>query len=408
MNANWTQIPIKNSFDPEARQNPQFVALSDNRRLVINGGHQFGSTPIRNHSIVFDVQNNTWQKLPDFLGENNTRSEGTAVTIPSAIDDTIVLFGGKVFMRNNTVETTIPYVNSTIYNTSSRVIWGRNNYTASTGSKIPSKRQYLTTVLASDFQHIIMYGGENDKQVAVPDFMYTLDLNNNTWIQVNVKANGSGFTRTAHSGIAILELPYADNSNTYAQTMLAYNVTDLSNIHPIDYYYSDAISTNITLDQPSLLTPSTPLPDIKPLSTGAKAGIAVGSIVGAVAIFSALFLLYHKKPMKYMQPSVQDPDEHIMDEMNDLDWNNIERQYFELDTSSTTAVAESLYRNSTDQQVLSLNANTNSTYTVLKTTEVSQTPNVEVTHIMESPAQTPDVSTFHIAGLSQTTDAVTK
>ncbi|CEI98847.1 hypothetical protein RMCBS344292_12945 [Rhizopus microsporus] len=482
MNANWTQIPIKNSFDPEARQNPQFVALSDNRRLVINGGHQFGSAPIRNHSIVFDVQNNTWQKLPDFLGENNTRSEGTAVTIPSAIDDTIVLFGGKVFIRNNTVETTIPYVNSTIYNTSSRTwaylkpqlnipiysipvgqsttfnpksgiiyyfggqtcsvftviaalgfpfgvdypnctlssltwgyifdtkkaIWGRNNYTASTGSKIPSKRQYLTTVLASDFQHIIMYGGENDKQVAVPDFMYTLDLNNNTWTQVNVKANGSGFTRTAHSGIAILELPYADNSNTYAQTMLAYNVTDLSNIHPIDYYYSDAISTNITLDQPSLLTPSTPLPDIKPLSTRAKAGIAVGSIVGAVAIFSALFLLYHKKPMKYMQPSVQDPDEHIMDEMNDLDWNNIERQYFELDTSSTTAVAESLYRNSTDQQVLSPNANTNSTYTVLKTTEVSQTPNVEITHTMESPAQTSDASTFHIAGLSQTTDAVTK
>lgn len=73
MNTNWTQISIKNSFDPEARLNPQFVALSDNRRLVINGGHQFGSAPIRNHSIVFDVQNNTWQKLPDFLGENNTR-----------------------------------------------------------------------------------------------------------------------------------------------------------------------------------------------------------------------------------------------------------------------------------------------------------------------------------------------
>ncbi|CEJ04144.1 hypothetical protein RMCBS344292_18111 [Rhizopus microsporus] len=189
--------------------------------------------------------------------------------------------------------------------------------------------------------------------------------------------------------------------------MLAYNVTDLSNIHPIDYYYSETIGTNTTLGQPNPLASFTPLPDVNPLSAGAKAGIAVGSIVSAIAIFSAL-LLYCKKSKKHMQPVIQDPDEQIMDEKKDLDWNNIERQYFELDTPSTTAVVESLYRNSTDQQVLSPNANTNSTYTVFKTTEVSQTPNAETTHTMESPAQTPDVSTFHIAGLSQTTDAVTK
>ena len=84
--------------------------------------------------------------------------------------------------------------------------------------------------------------------------------------------------------------------------------------------------------------------------------------------------------MKYMQPAIQGPGEQVVDEKNDLNWNNIERQYFELDTLSTTAAAESLYRNSTDQQALSPNANTSSTYTVLKTTEISQTPNVEITH----------------------------
>ncbi|CAO3691551.1 unnamed protein product [Rhizopus microsporus] len=201
-----------------------------------------------------------------------------------------------------------------------------------------------------------------------------------TWTQVNVEANGSDLTRATHSGIAILELPYADSSNDFAPTMLAYNVTNLSYIHPIDYYYSGIISTNTTIDQPSPLASSTPLPDIESFSAGAKAGIAVGSIVGAVAIFSALFLLYHKKPMKYMQPAIQGPGEQVVDEKNDLNWNNIERQYFELDTLSTTAAAESLYRNSTDQQALSPNANTSSTYTVLKTTEISQTPNVEITH----------------------------
>ncbi|CEG70595.1 hypothetical protein RMATCC62417_06461 [Rhizopus microsporus] len=477
MNVNWMQAPIMNNFDPEARLKPQFVALSDNRRLVINGGSQFNSTTIKNNSIVFDVQNSTWQKLPDFPGENNTRSEGTAVTIPSAIGDTVVLFGGKmVDYSGSQLPVATPYINSTTYNTSSdawaylaprpnilsipvgqsatfnpksgviyyfggklcrvydydfftdttdqilcpmailtwgyifdtkKAMWNRNNYTASVGSKIPSSRQHLTTVLASDFQHIIMYGGEDYMQ-AVSDFMYTLDLNDNTWTQVNVEANGSDLTRTAHSGISIFELPYADSSNDFAPTMLAYNVTDLSNIHPIDYYYSETIGTNTTLGQPNPLASFTPLPDVNPLSAGAKAGIAVGSIVSAIAIFSALFLLYRKKSKKHMQPVIQDPDEQIMDEKKDLDWNNIERQYFELDAPSTTAVAESLYRNSTDQQVLSPNANTNSTYTVLKTTDASQIPNVEITHTMESSAQTPDVLTFHIAGLSQTPDAVTK
>jgi hypothetical protein len=76
-----------------------------------------------------------------------------------------------------------------------------------------------------------------------------------------------------------------DGSNAYAITMLAYNVTDISNIHQIDYYYSGAINTNITLGQPSPLASSTPLPDIKSLSAGAKAGIAVGSIVGVSLLF---------------------------------------------------------------------------------------------------------------------------
>ena len=325
-------------------------------------------------------------------------------------------------------------------------------------------------IVASDFQHVIMYGGENDAQgtkckaekkhyidfgAVVSDFLYTLDLNNNTWTQVNVETNGSDLTRASHSGSTVFELLYATrvafihviliiytftavlvnstlfilfgkNSNGYATTMLAYNVTDLSNIHPINYYYSDTISTNTTMDQPSPLTPSAPHSDTESLSAGAKAGIAVGSIVGvsllfvkitsfysfyslqAVAIFSALFLFYRKKSKEHIQPSVQDPDEHIMDEKNDLDWNNIERQYFELDTPSTTAVAESLYRNSTDQQALPPNANTSSTYTVLKTTEISQTPSVKITHTMESSVQTPDALIFHITGLSQTPDAVTK
>ncbi|PHZ17593.1 uncharacterized protein RHIMIDRAFT_254346 [Rhizopus microsporus ATCC 52813] len=291
------------------------------------------------------------------------------------------------------------------------MMWGRNNYTASVGSRFPSARNGLTTVLAPDSQHIVLYGGHNDSE-AVPDIMYTLNLDNNKWTQVNIGTDNSDLARSYHSAVLVnttLFILFGMNRDAiFSTTILAYNVTDVSNIHQLDYYSSGAIDTNTTLGQPSPLASSVPLSSPKSLSAGAKAGIVVGSIVGAVAIFSALFLLYRKKSAKCMQSAVQDPDEQSMDEKKDLDWHNIERQYFELDTPSTVAVAESLYRISADQQVLSPNANPDSTYTVSKAIDKSQMPNVEATHTMEGSAQTPDAAAFYIKGLLQTPDTVTK
>ncbi|CEJ02146.1 hypothetical protein RMCBS344292_16161 [Rhizopus microsporus] len=242
--------------------------------------------------------------------------------------------------------------------------------------------------------------------------MYTLNLNNNKWAQVNIGTDNSDLARSYHSAVLVnttLFILFGMNRNTvFSTTILAFNVTDVSNIHQLDYYSSGAIGTNTTLGKPSPLASSAPLSSPESLPSGAKAGIAVGSIVGAVAVFSALFLLYRKKSTKYMQPEVQGPDEQIMDEKKNLDWHNIERQYFELDTPSTTAVAESHYRISADQQVLSPDANPGNTYAISKAIEKSQTPNVEATHTMERSAQTPDASVFHINRLSQTPDAVTK
>ena len=71
------------------------------------------------------------------------------------------------------------------------------------------------------------------------------------------------------------------NRNTvFSTTILAYNVTDVSNIHQLDYYSSGAIGTNITLGQPNTVASSVPLNSHESLSAGAKAGIAVGSTVG--------------------------------------------------------------------------------------------------------------------------------
>ncbi|PHZ15229.1 uncharacterized protein RHIMIDRAFT_289689 [Rhizopus microsporus ATCC 52813] len=195
-------------------------------------------------------------------------------------------------------------------------------------------------------------------------------------------------------------------------TMLAYDVTDASNIYQLNYYSSGAININITLG----LAPYTPYSNTESLSAEAKAGIAVGSIVGTVAIFSARSLLYRKKSKEHMQP--------VMDEKKELSWNNIERQYFELVAPSTTAVAEPLYRNSADQQVLSSYANPGSTYNISKSIEKLQTSNVLAISMTESLAQTlngsvthkeqdilqkSNVQATHIEGdSSQTPDAVTK
>lgn len=65
MNINWEKVPL-NNFDPEKRYSPQFTALSDSRRLFISSGN---AIHLINQSIVFDSHDNTWQKLPNFSGD---------------------------------------------------------------------------------------------------------------------------------------------------------------------------------------------------------------------------------------------------------------------------------------------------------------------------------------------------
>ncbi|CEG78574.1 hypothetical protein RMATCC62417_13157 [Rhizopus microsporus] len=475
MNVNWKEVPL-NNFDPEKRYNPQFTALSDSRRLFINSGDatnlinqnimfdsydntwqklpDFSGDKQRANGCAVSVPSNTGDTIIVFGGQTIKASPLVVGNKTFEFQTVLVLLNSTVYHTSSQTWTylspqinapldKIPYEHSATLHARSGIIyyfggrncdskghycnvaslqwgfifdtkkmmWGRNNYTTSVGSWFPSARSGLTTVLAPDSQHIILYGGHNDSE-AVPDIMYTLNLNNNKWTQVNIGTDNSDLARSYHSAVLVnttLFILFGMNGNAiFSTTILAYNVTDVSNIHQLDYFSSGAIDTNITLDQPSPLASSVPLSSPESLSAGAKAGIAIGSIVGAVAIFSALFLLYRKKSAKYMQPAVQDPDEQIMNEKKDLDWHSIERQYFELNTPSTTAVSESLYRVSANQQILSSNANLVSTYTVSKAIEKSQTPNVEATHTMEGSAQTPDVSAFHIKGLSQTPDAVTK
>ncbi|KAG1199573.1 hypothetical protein G6F70_004813 [Rhizopus microsporus] len=124
MNLHWKNVPL-NNLDPERRVNPQFIVLSDNRRLFIDSGY---AMHLINHTIVFDSYDNTWQKLPDFSGEKQ-RTDGRAVAVSLDTGDTVIIFGSetvKVFpmvIGNKTVESHVglPLLNCTIYHTSSQI-----------------------------------------------------------------------------------------------------------------------------------------------------------------------------------------------------------------------------------------------------------------------------------------------
>ncbi|CEJ04143.1 hypothetical protein RMCBS344292_18110 [Rhizopus microsporus] len=54
-------------------------------------------------------------------------------------------------------------------------------------------------LIAPNSRHVILYGGQNDNGV-VSDYLYTLNLDNNTWTHVNLSATGQILTRAYHSG----------------------------------------------------------------------------------------------------------------------------------------------------------------------------------------------------------------
>ncbi|PHZ15230.1 uncharacterized protein RHIMIDRAFT_86148 [Rhizopus microsporus ATCC 52813] len=268
-------------------------------------------------------------------------------------------------------------------------IWSQNNYTSSNG-KFPSPRAQFTTVLGtnSDFlvnsiynsliapnsRHIILYGGQNDNEV-VSDYLYTLNLDNNTWTHVNLDTTGQVLTRSYHSAVLVNTTLFIlfgyQTKGSLAAGSIALDVSDVTNIQLLNQY--PPCIENITTQQQPSTTPQPLLPP-KSLTVGAKAGIAIGVIIGTTVIFGVCFLLYRKRAKRLDQSAYQAQKEEDTKDPDALDWDKIENEHLELKRPpalNQPRPTSSLVRFTPD-------ADLNSTYTIHKAEDISQTPDARL------------------------------
>ncbi|KAL4206009.1 hypothetical protein AB4K20DRAFT_1963621 [Rhizopus microsporus] len=444
---NWQYVLSTNAFEAEIRGFCQIATLPNGYQIILQGGIDQN---MFNDTILFDVSRKTWQRLTPYIPSNGKKIwGGTATNIPSATMDTIGFFGGTTgffFSKTDSVPkvTGSPgFVNLTVFNTTSKTWsyfipqnnvpsaipifhtatldprsgiiyylggeiigttepsisqiswgytfntangdWNTRYYTAPNGN-FPSGRVYHTSTMAPNSQHIILFGGADSANKVVSDYLFTLDLQTSTWVQVRLNSALS-LPRFGHSAVLVnntLFILSGEVVEGLAINILAIDVTDVSNIYLASSYpYTHATtkptsvpnsisasnvtgttnSTGTTNDTTLLLPPS--------LSPGAKAGIAVGVIIGAIAIGATIFIIYRKRAQN-SKPA--DGEDTVLKEGDNVDWEKIENQYFEL---KTPPMHKHLAPESVGNQVRATpDAALGSTYTVQRKEDISQTPDV--------------------------------
>ncbi|RCH81820.1 hypothetical protein CU097_002800, partial [Rhizopus azygosporus] len=432
----WEPIKVKNDFVPEKRLQTQFAVLSKGTQLLLEGGRhevRFDNT-IVNDTIRYDALENIWKSVSNNsqLIDTDAADNGVTVNLPSSTGDRVLFFRGPKNSKNATscskgsslteyntmsntwsnftLNTNIPtdaisigssatldqksgiiyffggahvdsscnnnvYLNFTAGYTfdTKNGIWSQNNYTSNDG-RFPSPRAQFTTVLAPNSRHIILYGGQNDNEV-VSDYLYTLNLDNNTWTHVNLNATGQILTRAYHSAVLVNTTLFIlfgyQTKGALAAGSIALDVSDVTNIQLLSQYPPSIENTTMP-QQPS--TTSQPSLPPKSLSAGAKAGVAIGVIIGTAAIFGVVFLLYHKRAKRLTQSAYQAQKKVDIKDPDALDWDKIENEHLELKRPpalNQPRPTSSLVR-------LTPDADPNSTYTIHKAEDISQTPDARL------------------------------
>ncbi|CEG79913.1 hypothetical protein RMATCC62417_14321 [Rhizopus microsporus] len=430
----WTLVTTKNGFDPEKRYQTQFAVLSNGNQLLIEGGEQdiVDLQNIVNDTVIYDALENTWRSIQNNsrLIHTDTGDNGVTVNLPLPSGDTVLFFReimdsnpfncfansfiiaynvtsktyGNFTTKMNTPMCVIKKGASAILDSKTNIIyffggkntdshsqpgyssftagyafdtkngiWSQNNYT-SNDERFPSPRIHFTTVLAPNSRHIILYGGQNDNGV-VSDYLYTLNLDNNTWAHVNLSATDQVLTRAFHSAVLVnTTLFVLFGYQTYgilAPDSIALDVSDVTNIQLLNQY-SPSIENTTTQQQPSTTPLPPPLP--KSLTVEAKAGIAIGVIIGAATIFGVYFLLYRKRAKRLAQSTHSSSEGRKYKDPDALDWDKIENEHLELKRPP----ALNQPRPTSSLVQLTPDTATNSTYTVYKTEDISQTPDVRL------------------------------
>ncbi|KAG2204941.1 hypothetical protein INT46_005367 [Mucor plumbeus] len=231
-------------------------------------------------------------------------------SIYDPVSRNIFFFGGEYhniddpnYLTFSPLERSFAY--SIFYNIDTST-WGNQSW----GGTIPSTREFhTTTLLPSTNEDILLFGGEKDGK-AVPDYCYILNLNTKQWVQKNIDAPaGTALIRTKHSDVLVdnstLFIVFGKNSlSVSTSSVLMLNITDPSGKVSLYDTYTKLHAYDDNTGSPR---------DEAVLSTGAIAGIAVGSVIAVSA-----FKEHHT--------------EHI-DEPVEVDWDQLENKYVEMPSS---------------------------------------------------------------------------
>ncbi|RCH96338.1 hypothetical protein CU098_005298 [Rhizopus stolonifer] len=195
---------------------------------------------------------------------------------------------------------------------------GKWEYAYMTGPVVPQERKMHTTTLLPDGETILMYGGTNDDTSALMDYCYTLNLKSMQWTYHNLVAPlGVSGPRSHHAAVMVndtnLFIMFGLNKDSNpTNDLLILDIRDVNKIAFADKYPIDLDSSvgNITGNNDSI---NRDITGNEGLSTGATAGIAVGSI-------AVSHDLRTDKELTNGSPESQ---------MLDVDWDKIDSHYYQ-------------------------------------------------------------------------------
>ncbi|KAG1454929.1 hypothetical protein G6F55_007348 [Rhizopus delemar] len=317
LNTKWVQISTINPFVTEQRVNPQFAVLSDKKRFIINGGRRNMNGLLANtvnETIMYNSVGNTWQRLPSYLPWDNTQvAFATAVDFQAETGEAIGFFGGKDVKGLSCNA----FTNFTIFNLSSQE-W---NYFSPQKNLL--QNFYIsehTATLNPKSGKIYYLGGQRYSKISCSESTdngfntsYVFDTKKGVWDMEVLKGQIPDYRTDATATLG-------------NDDMVALNVSDIKNIKQIDAYpYPLPVISNNS----SSTTSNSTNPTDGSLTSGGKAGVAVGSVIGVATIAAVAFYVYRRRKRLNLQQ--EDTQSHqLVDEEVYVDWDKIESQYREI------------------------------------------------------------------------------